>query len=246
MTMTHGHPVIAIRDIAKVYGEGDTEVRALRGVSLDIGAGEYVAIMGASGSGKSTLMHILGCLDVPTSGRYLLDGMDVSKLDDFALSVVRNRKIGFVFQSFNLIPRTSAFANVELPMVYANLPKAERQQRARAALEKVGLGNRGDAFPNQLSGGQQQRVAVARAIATDPAMILADEPTGALDSTSTGEVLELFEGLNAEGRTVIVITHEPDVAARAGRLIRLRDGVVIEDTKHAAVVAGFGAEEAVL
>jgi len=247
MTAIGGHPVIAIRDIAKVYGEGDTEVRALRGVSLDIGAGEYVAIMGASGSGKSTLMHILGCLDVPTSGRYLLDGMDVSRLDDFALSVVRNRKIGFVFQSFNLIPRTSAFANVELPMVYANLPKAERQQRAQAALEKVGLGNRGDAFPNQLSGGQQQRVAVARAIATDPAMVLADEPTGALDSASTGEVLELFEGLNAEGRTVIVITHEPDVAARAGRLIRLRDGVVIEDTTHTAVVAGFGAtEEAVL
>jgi putative ABC transport system ATP-binding protein len=243
MTMTAGHPVIAIRDIAKVYGEGDTEVRALRGVSLDIAAGEYVAIMGASGSGKSTLMHILGCLDVPSAGRYLLDGIDVSTLDDFALSVVRNRKIGFVFQGFNLIPRTSAFANVELPMVYANVPKAERQQRARAALEKVGLGNRGDAFPNQLSGGQQQRVAIARAIATNPAMVLADEPTGALDSGSTGEVLELFEGLNAEGRTVVVITHEPDVAARAGRLIRLRDGIVIEDIRHAAVVAGFGATE---
>ena len=152
MTTTAGHPVIAIRDITKVYGEGDTEVRALRGVSLDIGAGEYVAIMGASGSGKSTLMHIIGCLDVPTSGRYLLDGMDVSKLDDFALSVVRNRKIGFVFQSFNLIPRTSAFANVELPMVYANVPKAERQQRALAALEKVGLGDRGDALPEPALG----------------------------------------------------------------------------------------------
>ncbi len=243
MTATAGHPVIAIRDITKVYGEGDTEVRALRGVSLDIAPGEYVAIMGASGSGKSTLMHILGCLDVPTSGRYLLDGMDVSRLDDFALSVVRNRKIGFVFQSFNLIPRTSAIANVELPMVYADVPKAERQQRALAALEKVGLGNRGGAFPNQLSGGQQQRVAVARAIATNPAMILADEPTGALDSQSTAEVLELFEGLNAEGRTVIVITHEPDVAARAGRLIRLRDGLVVEDTRHTAVVAGFGATQ---
>ena len=237
------HPVIAVRDITKVYGEGETEVRALRGVSLDIGIGEYVAIMGASGSGKSTLMHILGCLDVPTSGRYLLDGLDVSKLDDFALSVVRNRKIGFVFQSFNLIPRTSAFANVELPMVYGNVAKDERRARAVSALEKVGLGNRGDAFPNQLSGGQQQRVAIARALATDPAMILADEPTGALDSASTGEVLELFEGLNAEGRTVVVITHEPDVAARAQRLIRLRDGVVIEDTEHASVVAGFGATQ---
>jgi putative ABC transport system ATP-binding protein len=246
MTTNAGHPVIAIRDITKVYGAGDTEVRALRGVSLDIAIGEYVAIMGASGSGKSTLMHILGCLDVPTSGRYLLDGMDVSKLDDFALSVVRNRKIGFVFQSFNLIPRTSALANVELPMVYGNVGKDERRERALSALEKVGLGNRGDALPNQLSGGQQQRVAIARALATNPAMILADEPTGALDSASTGEVLELFEGLNAEGRTVVVITHEPDVAARAQRLIRLRDGVVIEDVGHASVVSGFGAEEGVL
>jgi len=242
MTMATDHPVIAVRDITKVYGEGDTEVRALRGISLDIFPGGYVAIMGASGSGKSTLMHILGCLDVPSSGRYLLDGMDVSRLDDFALSVVRNRKIGFVFQSFNLIPRTSAFANVELPMVYANVSKEERQERALAALVKVGLGHRGDALPNQLSGGQQQRVAIARAIATNPAMILADEPTGALDSVSTGEVLELFEGLNEEGRTVIMITHEPDVAARARRLIRLRDGLVVEDTTHRAVVAGFGAE----
>ncbi|MGO9875511.1 MAG: ABC transporter ATP-binding protein [Acidimicrobiia bacterium] len=243
MTMTTDHPVIAIRDITKLYGEGDTQVRALRGVSLDIFQGGYVAIMGASGSGKSTLMHILGCLDVPTSGRYLLDGMDVSRLDDFALSVVRNRKIGFVFQSFNLIPRTSAFANVELPMVYANVRKEERQERALAALVKVGLGHRGDALPNQLSGGQQQRVAIARAIATNPTMILADEPTGALDSVSTGEVLELFEGLNEEGRTVVMITHEPDVAARARRLIRLRDGLVVEDTAHTAVIAGFGAEK---
>jgi len=235
MTMSTDHPVIAVRDITKVYGAGATEVRALRGISVDIAAGEYVAIMGASGSGKSTLMHIIGCLDVPTRGRYLLDGIDVSKLDDFALSVVRNRKIGFVFQSFNLIPRTSAFANVELPMVYANVSKEQRQERALAALDKVGLGGRGDAFPNQLSGGQQQRVAIARAIATNPAMILADEPTGALDSTSTHEVLGLFEGLNAEGRTVIVITHEPDVAERCGRLIRLRDGLIVEDTGHATV-----------
>ena len=237
-------PVVAVRDIVKVYGAGATEVRALRGVSLDVRRGEYLAIMGASGSGKSTLMHIIGCLDVPTAGRYLLDGLNVSTLDDFALSVVRNRKIGFVFQSFNLIPRTTALANVELPMVYASVPRAERQARARAALEKVGLGSRGDALPNQLSGGQQQRVAIARALVSNPAMILADEPTGALDSASTGEVLELFEDLNAEGRTVVVITHEPDVAARARRLIRLRDGIVIEDSARVPVIAGFGASGA--
>ena len=218
-------PVIAIRDVTKVYGEGDTAVHALRGVSLDIAPGEYVAIMGASGSGKSTLMHIIGCLDVGTPGRYLLDGLDVSQLDDFALSVVRNRKIGFVFQSFNLIPRTSAFANVELPMVYAERaqgrapgrgpsPRCRRSDSATAATR----------FPNQLSGGQQQRVAIARAIVTDPAIILADEPTGALDSASTAEVLDLFDGLHHDGRTVVVITHEPDVAARARRVIRLRDG----------------------
>jgi putative ABC transport system ATP-binding protein len=226
-------PVIALREVTKVYGEGDTVVHALRGISLDIAPGEYVAIMGASGSGKSTLMHIIGCLDVGTSGRYLLDGLDVSQLDDFALSVVRNRKIGFVFQSFNLIPRTSAFANVELPMVYANVPKAERADRADEALRVVGLSDRGRHFPNQLSGGQQQRVAIARAIVTDPAIILADEPTGALDSASTAEVLDLFDGLHRDGHTVIVITHEADVADRAGRTIRLRDGLVIDDvTRH--------------
>jgi putative ABC transport system ATP-binding protein len=229
VTVEVTRPVIALRDVTKVYGAGDTEVHALRGVSLDIAAGEYVAIMGASGSGKSTMMHIVGCLDVATSGRYVLDGMDVSTLDDFALSVVRNRKIGFVFQSFNLIPRTSARANVELPMVYAGVPKDERRDRASAALASVGLTDRSEHLPNQLSGGQQQRAAIARAIVTDPAIILADEPTGALDSASTGEVLDLFGGLNDEGRTVIVITHEPDVAARASRVIRLRDGAVVED-----------------
>jgi putative ABC transport system ATP-binding protein len=226
-------PVIALREVTKVYGEADTAVHALRGISLDIAPGEYVAIMGASGSGKSTLMHIIGCLDVGTSGRYLLDGLDVSQLDDFALSVVRNRKIGFVFQSFNLIPRTSAFANVELPMVYANLPKQERQDRADEALRVVGLADRGAHYPNQLSGGQQQRVAIARAIVTEPAIILADEPTGALDSVSTAEVLDLFDGLSRDGHTVIVITHEADVAARAGRTIRLRDGLVIADSSRA-------------
>jgi putative ABC transport system ATP-binding protein len=228
-------PVIALREVRKVYGEGDTAVHALRGISLDVAPGEYLAIMGASGSGKSTLMHIIGCLDVGTSGRYLLDGLDVAQLDDFALSVVRNRKIGFVFQSFNLIPRTSAFANVELPMVYANLPKPERQERADEALRAVGLADRGRHFPNQLSGGQQQRVAIARAIVTNPAIILADEPTGALDSASTAEVLDLFDGLNRDGRTVIVITHEADVAARAGRTIRLLDGLVVEDTTRSSL-----------
>ncbi|MDQ1510071.1 MAG: putative transport system ATP-binding protein [Actinomycetota bacterium] len=227
-------PVIALREVTKVYGEGDTAVHALRGISVDVAPGEYLAIMGASGSGKSTLMHIIGCLDVGTSGRYLLDGLDVAQLDDFALSVVRNRKIGFVFQSFNLIPRTSAFANVELPMVYANLPKRERQERADEALRAVGLADRGRHFPNQLSGGQQQRVAIARAIVTNPAIILADEPTGALDSASTAEVLDLFDGLNRDGRTVIVITHEADVAARAGRTIRLLDGLVVEDTMRSS------------
>jgi putative ABC transport system ATP-binding protein len=237
MSTAMSPPVMALRDVTKVYGEGETIVRALRGVSLDVAAGEYVAIMGASGSGKSTLMHIIGCLDVGTSGRYLLDGMDVSQLDDFALSVVRNRKIGFVFQSFNLIPRTSAFANVELPLVYANVPKAERQERVHAALSAVGLDDRAEHFPNQLSGGQQQRVALARAIVTNPAIILADEPTGALDSESTTEVLGLFNGLHGQGRTVVVITHEHDVAERAGRVIRLRDGCVIEDSGRSPIAA---------
>jgi putative ABC transport system ATP-binding protein len=231
-----GTPVIVLRDLRKVYGAGDTAVHALRGVSLDVAAGDYVAIMGASGSGKSTLMHIIGCLDVGTSGRYLLDGVDIARLDSYALSVLRNRKIGFVFQSFNLIPRTSAFANVELPMVYANVPKAERTDRAMAALAAVGLDGRADALPNQLSGGQQQRVAIARAIVTDPAIILADEPTGALDSASTAEVLGIFDRLNGEGRTVIMITHEADVADHAHRTIRLRDGLIIEDTGHASIV----------
>ena len=231
-----GTPVIVLRDLTKVYGAGETAVHALRGLSLDIAAGEYVAIMGASGSGKSTLMHIVGCLDVGTAGRYLLDGVDIASLDSYALSVLRNRKIGFVFQSFNLIPRTSAFANVELPMVYANVPKAERARRAMAALAEVGLDGRANALPNQLSGGQQQRVAIARAIVTDPAIILADEPTGALDSASTAEVLGIFGRLNAEGHTVIMITHEADVAERAQRTIRLRDGLIIEDTGHASII----------
>jgi len=226
---TDMRPVIAVRELVKTYGSGDATVHALRGVSLTIDRGSHVAIMGASGSGKSTLMHIIGCLDAPTSGGYLLDGFDVSRLDENALSVVRNRKIGFVFQSFNLVPRTSVLANVELPLIYARVPKAERRERAENALESVGLGDRLHHLPNQLSGGQQQRAAIARAIVTNPALLLADEPTGALDSVSTHEVLGIFDRLSAEGHTVVVITHEPDVAEHARRVIRLRDGLVIED-----------------
>lgn len=230
--MTASTPVIALRDVTKVYGEGNTTVRALQGVSLDIESGDYVAIMGASGSGKSTMMHIIGCLDTPTAGRYFLDGIDVATLDQYALSVVRNRKIGFVFQSFNLIPRTTAIANIELPLVYEGLRRAERRQRAAEALEAVGLGDRGNSTPNQLSGGQQQRVAIARSIVTNPAMILADEPTGALDSGSTAEVLDIFDQLHSQGRTIIVITHEHDVAERAARVIWFRDGAVADDVQQ--------------
>ncbi len=234
-------PVIALRDITKTYGEGETVVNALRGVSVDIASGEYLAIMGASGSGKSTLMHIIGCLDVPTAGRYFLDGVAVASLDSYALGVVRNRKIGFVFQSFNLIPRTTAIANVELPLVYAGVKKAERLERASRALEAVGLADRLGHAPNQLSGGQQQRVAVARAMVTNPSIILADEPTGALDSESTSDMLDLFDVLHDEGRTIIVITHEHDVAERAARVIRLRDGTVIADDRRLSQPAQMSA-----
>jgi putative ABC transport system ATP-binding protein len=210
-------------------------VHALRGVSLDVERGDFVAIMGSSGSGKSTLMNIIGCLDAPTTGSYLLDGVDVRTIDEYALTQIRNRKIGFVFQSFNLIPRTTALANVELPMVYAGLKKSKRRARAESALKLVGLGDRMDHLPSELSGGQQQRVAVARAIATNPAMILADEPTGNLDTQSTTEVLDVFAHLNSSGRTVVIITHEPEVAERAKRVIRLRDGNIIEDRRQVAV-----------
>ncbi len=225
-------PVIEIEGASKVYGEGDTAVHALRDVSLLVERGDYVAIMGASGSGKSTLMNIIGCLDTMSSGTYRLDGLDVSGLDDDALSYVRSRRIGFVFQAFNLIPRTTAIANVELPLVYADVPKNQRRARAGAALESVGLGQRFDHTPAELSGGQQQRVAIARAIATKPAMILADEPTGALDSTSTGEVLDIFERLNDIGTTIVVITHEAEVGERARRRVVFRDGRIIEDHRN--------------
>jgi len=228
--------VIVVENVVKTYALGDIAVHALQGVSLVIERGDFVAIMGASGSGKSTLMNILGCLDLPSRGRYLLDGVDVRGMTEDELSDVRNRKIGFVFQSFNLIPRTEAIANVELPLVYGGLrSKAERRKRAERALRLVGLDERMHHLPSELSGGQQQRVAVARALATNPAMILADEPTGNLDTKSTGEVLEIFGRLNADGRTVVMITHEDDVARHAKRVIRLVDGRIIDDHRQGPV-----------
>jgi len=224
-------PVIQVHNVTKTYELGQIRVRALRSVSLRIDSGDLVAIMGSSGSGKSTLMNILGCLDIPTSGRYLIDGVDVSQMDEDDLSDLRNRKIGFVFQSFNLVPRTSALVNVELPLAYAGLRGAARRDRAERALQSVGMAHRMQHQPAELSGGQQQRVAVARAIVTNPSLILADEPTGNLDSHSSEDVLRIFARLNEEGRTVVLITHEPDVAEQAKRVIRLSDGEVVEDRR---------------
>jgi putative ABC transport system ATP-binding protein len=226
-------PVIALQSVSKIYGEGDTAVRAVDGVDLVVERGDYVAVMGASGSGKTTLMNVIGCLDLPTRGRYLLDGVDVRRLDEKRQAIVRNRKIGFVFQSFNLIPRTSALSNVELPLAYAGVRPAERRRRALSALEQVGLVTRAEHRPSQLSGGQQQRVAIARAIVTNPVLLLADEPTGALDSHSTDDVLDLFDDLNAAGRTVVVITHEAEVAEHAKRVLRMRDGRLRSDVRAA-------------
>jgi putative ABC transport system ATP-binding protein len=219
--------MLELKDVTKVYSTGAIEVRALDGVSLHVDEGEMIAIMGPSGSGKSTMMNILGCLDVPTSGSYRLDGVDVVHLNDNKLAAIRNRKIGFVFQAFNLLPRTSAQRNVELPLVYAGA--GDRARLARMALERVGLASRAGHMPNELSGGQQQRVAIARALVTDPAMILADEPTGALDSVSTEDVMKLLVELNDAGRTVVLITHEDDVARFATRVVRLSDGRVVSD-----------------
>jgi putative ABC transport system ATP-binding protein len=234
--------VIILDRIVKTYAQGDIAVRALRGVSLAIEHGDFVAIMGASGSGKSTMMNIIGCLVIPTSGRYVLDGVDVAILDDHELATVRNTKIGFIFQSFNLIPRTTALQNVELPLVYAGVKAKERRERSLQALEVVGLSDRANHMPSELSGGQQQRVAVARALVTDPAILLADEPTGNLDTHATEEVLSVFRDLNDEGRTVVLITHEPDVADGAKRVIRLRDGEIIEDVRNRhRRAAGVGA-----
>src|SRR4028119_1740368 len=219
--------VIRLEDVFKVYGMGNTEVRALNGVSLIVEQGEYCAIMGASGSGKSTAMNIIGCLDRPTSGHYYLDGVDVSQLGDSELAGIRNLKIGFVFQQFHLLPQLTALENVMLPMVYAGIPNSERRDRATAALKRVGLENRLHNKPNQLSGGQQQRVAIARAIVNKPVLLLADEPTGALDSHTTQEVMDIFTELNASGITVVMVTHEPEVARLTKRIVWFRDGEVV-------------------
>jgi putative ABC transport system ATP-binding protein len=233
--MSVGVPVIDVHNVRKTYQMGDIAVHALRGVSLTVHRGEYVAIMGSSGSGKSTLMNIVGCLDAPTEGSYRLNGVDVGDQDEDALSDIRNRFIGFVFQSFNLIPRTTTLANVELPLTYAGVPRARRRERALRALDAVGLGERVDHVPAELSGGQQQRAAVARALVTNPALILADEPTGNLDTTSTEDILGIFQRLSDEGRTIVIITHEDEVAARAERIIRVKDGQVMSDEPARAV-----------
>ena len=223
--------MITLEGITKVYRTGEVEVAALKGISLHIPEGEFVAIMGPSGSGKSTLMNLIGCLDQPSSGRYILDGYDVSALTDDQLAWIRNRKIGFVFQSYNLIPRASAVHNVEMPLIYAG-DSQQRRERAMAALESVGLLQRASHLPSELSGGQQQRVAVARALVTDPAILLADEPTGNLDSESSLEIMKLLRDLNQQGRTIVLITHEPDIAAFAQRVVRLRDGVIVSDERQ--------------
>jgi putative ABC transport system ATP-binding protein len=224
-----GAPVIELIDVNKIYRAGSLEVRAVRDVSLTIERGEFIAIAGPSGSGKSTLMHIIGCLDVPTSGTYRLASQDVGVMSEDELAEVRNRRIGFVFQQFNLLPSLVAWRNVELPLAYSGVPRAERKARAIAALEQVGLGDRIEHRPGELSGGQQQRVAVARALVTEPALILADEPTGNLDSTSTADVLRLFHDLHDSGRTIVLITHERDIAEAAGRIVNIFDGTVATD-----------------
>lgn len=222
-------PVIELEDIQQEYGSGVAAVNALRGISLTVASGEYLAIMGPSGSGKSTLMNLLGCLDVPTSGRYLLSGEDVGSMGERQLAKIRNQKIGFVFQSFNLLQGMNALSNVELPLVYSGVGRAERKERAESALERVGLADRKTHRPQELSGGQQQRVAIARALVTEPTLLLADEPTGNLDSASTEDILEIVDELASEGRTVVLITHEDQVAERAHRVVRLSDGLIAAD-----------------
>jgi putative ABC transport system ATP-binding protein len=237
-------PLVALEDVTKVYRMGDVELAALRGVSLAIEQGEFTAVMGASGSGKSTLMNLLGCLDRPTTGRYRLEGQVVSSLSNDQLAALRNRTIGFVFQSFNLLSRTSAMENVELPLLYSGVGKAERHARALEALTKVGLGDRLDHHPNQMSGGQQQRVAIARALVNRPRIILADEPTGNLDSRTSVDVMALFQELGRAGITVILVTHEPDIAAYATRVVTMRDGKVRSDQRQSAKLAVASTEPA--
>ena len=229
--------VISLTDIRRVFSMGDQQFEALKGISFDVGAGEFVAIMGASGSGKSTCMNILGCLDLPTSGSYLLDGLDVGGMTTDQLADIRNKKLGFVFQGFNLLARTPAIENVELPLVYAGLHAKERRQLAQIAMEQVGLSGKENNHPSQLSGGQQQRVAIARALVNNPAVILADEPTGNLDSSTSEEIMALFTSLNAQGITIIMVTHEHDVAAYANRQITFKDGKIILDSQTSQALA---------
>lgn len=238
MTEPKNAQVIVVEDLSKVYQLGDVELRALDHVNLKVERGEFLCIMGASGSGKSTLMNILGCLDRPTTGRYTLDGREVSRLGRSALADVRNRTLGFVFQSFNLLARTSALENVELPLVYAGVSRRERVMRATAALERVGLGDRLHHHPSQLSGGQQQRVAIARAIVNQPSIMLADEPTGNLDSKTSDSVMALFQELGRAGLTIVYVTHDPDVALCAARVVTVRDGQIVSDVAQVARVAG--------
>jgi len=221
--------IIQIENLTKIYDTGSIQVEALKSVNLNVEKNEYVAIMGASGSGKSTLMNIIGCLDRMTSGKYILDGEDVSKLNDTQLAEIRNKKVGFVFQAFNLLPRLTALANVELPMIYAGIPASQRHKRAKEALERVGLGDRMHHRPNELSGGQKQRVAIARALVNNPAILLADEPTGNLDTKSSIEIMDIFESLNNEGVTIVMVTHEADIAAHTKRNVVFRDGEIISD-----------------
>lgn len=236
--------LIRLEDLVKIYDTGALKVLGLKRINLTIHRGEFVAIMGQSGSGKSTLMNILGCLDRPSMGHYYLDGVDVAKMSSDELSLIRNRKIGFVFQSFNLISRTSALKNVELPMTYARRGRREREERARDLLERVGLGKRAEHMPNELSGGQRQRVAIARALANEPPLLLADEPTGNLDTAASVEIMELFSQLHKEGTTVVVVTHEEEIAAFTNRIIRFRDGLVVSDQVNVPVHAGSGGKAA--